>query len=67
MEQELLNEQNPESQLENEENEEIEPNSEESEETVEDVFNTLTDEQKNAVCALIDEVLKDAGVSVDDE
>ena len=64
MEQELLNEQNPESQL---GNEEIEPNSEESEETVEDVFNTLTDEQKNAVYELIDEVLKDAGVSVDDE
>lgn len=37
------------------------------ERTVEDVFNTLTDEQKNVVYALIGQALEDAGVDNDED
>ena len=39
----------------------------EDDETVEDVFNSLTDKQKNVVYALIGQALEDAGVKDDDE
>lgn len=38
-----------------------------SEETVADVFNTLTDKQKQVVYALIGQALEDAGVDMDEE
>lgn len=43
------------------------PKTEEDDETVEDVFNTLTDKQKNVVYALIGEALKEAGVEDDED
>ena len=39
----------------------------ETEKTVKDVFDTLTDEQKTVVYALIGQALEDAGVSIDEE
>lgn len=41
------------------------PDANNDEETVEDVFNSLTDKQKNVVYALIGQALKDAGVEDD--
>ncbi len=38
-----------------------------SEETVADVFNTLTDKQKQVVYAMIGQALEDAGVDIDEE
>jgi len=38
-----------------------------NEETIEDVFNTLSDKQKDAVYAIVGQALEDAGVSEDDE
>ena len=55
----------------NEENKEDKPMAEENkaggEKTVADVFNTLTEEQKTVVYAMIGQALEDAGVSDDDE
>lgn len=54
-----------------EENKEDKPMAEENkaggEKTVADVFNTLTEEQKTVVYAMIGQALEDAGVSADDE
>ena len=44
-----------------------EPNTENKEKTVADVFNTLTEEQKTAVYALIGQALEDSGVEYEDE
>lgn len=46
---------------------ETKTNAPETEKTVKDVFDTLTDEQKTVVYALIGQALEDAGVSDDDE
>ena len=43
------------------------PEAENKEKTVKDVFDTLTEEQKTVVYALIGQALEDAGVSDDDE
>lgn len=55
----------------NEENKEDKPMAEENkaggEKTVADVFNTLTEEQKTVVYAMIGQALEDAGVSDDDD
>lgn len=55
----------------NEENKEDKPMAEENkaggEKTVADVFNTLTEEQKTVVYAIIGQALEDAGVSDDDD
>lgn len=54
-----------------EENKEDKPMAEENkaggEKTVADVFNTLTEEQKTVVYAMIGQALEDAGVSADDD
>ena len=39
---------------------------EEKEKTVEEVFNTLSDEQKDAVYEIINQTLEDAGVTLDE-
>lgn len=44
-----------------------EPKTENNEKTVKDVFDTLTEEQKTVVYALIGQALEDAGVSDEDE
>ena len=44
-----------------------EPNTENKEKTVADVFNTLTEEQKTVVYALIGQALEDSGVEYEDE
>lgn len=46
---------------------ETKPESEESEETVEDVFNTLSDKQKNAVYVVVGAALEAAGVNTEDD
>ena len=55
----------------NEENKEDKPMAEENkaggEKTVADVFNTLTEEQKTVVYAMIGQALEDAGVSADED
>ncbi len=50
-----------------EETKKEEPKSETKEETVKDVFDTLTEKQKNVVYALIGQALEDAGVSDEDD
>lgn len=43
------------------------PTKDDENETVEDVFNTLTDKQKNVVYAIIGQALEDAGVDIEDD